>query len=59
MKDNLIKGTILGGLAVIGGAFGAHWLKHFLSFEELNSFQTGIRYQMIHALLLLEGYLLF
>ena len=53
MRKNLIRGTILGGLAVIGGAFGAHLLKEILSDKMLVVYQTGIRYQMIHAIVLL------
>lgn len=45
--------AILGGTAVIAGAFGAHALKEVLSPEALSSFQTGVRYQMWHALALL------
>ena len=40
-------------IAVILGAFGAHFLKESLSENLLNSYQTGIRYQMIHALTIL------
>ena len=54
MKKNiLIKGAILGMLAVLGGAFGAHALKEILTPEHLASYQTGIRYQLIHAVVLL------
>ncbi|MBW2960467.1 DUF423 domain-containing protein [Mesonia aestuariivivens] len=49
----LILGVVLGVLAVILGAFGAHGLKHYLTLEELNSYETGIRYQFYHALLAL------
>jgi len=49
----LIKGSILGGLAVILGAFGAHALKEVLTPEQLISFETGVRYQMYHALVLM------
>lgn len=49
-KSILIKGSILGGLAVILGAFGAHALKEVLTPEQLISFETGVRYQMYHAL---------
>lgn len=35
------------------GAFGAHGLKEVLTPALLNSFLTGIRYQVIHSLLLL------
>ena len=57
-KDILIKGGILGMIAVLGGAFGAHALKEILSPEHLISFQTGVRYQMIHAVVLLVLFLL-
>lgn len=52
-KKLLITGSILGLLAVILGAFGAHGLKESLTTEALNSFETGVRYQMYHAFLLL------
>lgn len=52
-KSMLIKGSILGGLAVILGAFGAHALKEVLTAEQLISFETGVRYQMYHALVLM------
>lgn len=50
--------SILGALAVAGGAFGAHALKGQLSEAALNSFETGIRYQMYHTLALLAVALL-
>lgn len=43
----------LGILAIILGAFGAHGLKKVLQPEQLISFETGVRYQMYHALFLL------
>lgn len=49
----LIFGTLFGGLAVIFGAFGAHALKKFLSETQLKSFETGVKYQMYHSLILL------
>lgn len=49
----LITGSILGLTAVILGAFGAHGLKDSLTVEALNSFETGVRYQMYHSFLLL------
>ena len=39
-------------LAIILGAFGAHALKKVLSLEELSTFETGVKYQMYHALFL-------
>lgn len=40
-------------IAVLLGAFGAHALKAILSPEKLVSYETGVRYQLIHALALL------
>lgn len=52
-------GALYGLLAVILGAFGAHALKKVLTEDQLKSFETGVRYQMYHALLLVVlGYLL-
>ncbi|WP_405608771.1 DUF423 domain-containing protein [Polaribacter sp. Asnod1-A03] len=52
-KSALIFGAIFGLLAVIFGAFGAHLLKKKLSTEQLQSFETGVKYQMYHAIVLL------
>ncbi len=52
-KKILITAAILGLLSVVFGAFGAHGLKALISQESLQSFETGVRYQMYHALLLL------
>lgn len=52
-KIILITGAMLGVLAIILGAFGAHGLKAHLSPEQLQTFETGVRYQMYHALFLL------
>ncbi len=49
----IITASILGLLAIIFGAFGAHALKKVLQTEALNSFEAGVRYQMYHALFLL------
>ncbi len=51
-KSTLIKGSILGVISVILGALGAHSLKNILLPEQLLSFDTGVRYQMYHAILL-------
>ncbi|CAM1373397.1 DUF423 domain-containing protein [Tenacibaculum xiamenense] len=53
MYKNITISSVLGGLAVILGAFGAHALKSKLSPEALNSFETAVRYQIYHVLLLL------
>jgi uncharacterized membrane protein YgdD (TMEM256/DUF423 family) len=57
----LVLGSLLGGLAVAAGAFGAHWLHdHFakdgLTADEarlIEVWETAARYQMYHALALL------
>lgn len=54
MKNiTLIMGAIYGLTSVILGAMGSHAFKKILSPERLQSFETGIKYQMYHALLLL------
>jgi len=45
--------AILGMIAIILGAFGAHTLKKVLTIEALGTFETGVKYQMYHALFLL------
>ncbi|MDP3352426.1 MAG: DUF423 domain-containing protein [Flavobacteriaceae bacterium] len=49
----LLFGSLFGGLAVVFGAFGVHTLKKVLSDDQLKSFETGVKYQLFHALLLL------
>jgi uncharacterized membrane protein YgdD (TMEM256/DUF423 family) len=49
----LISAAIFGVLSIILGAFGAHALKKVFSPELQSSFETGIKYQMYHAILLL------
>lgn len=46
-------GALLGLLAVVFGAFGAHLLKKLFTVNQLNSFETGVKYQMYHALIIL------
>ena len=48
-----LVGALLGLLAVVFGAFGAHLLKKTFTADQLNSFETGVKYQMYHALLIL------
>jgi uncharacterized membrane protein YgdD (TMEM256/DUF423 family) len=53
-KNYLIAAAIFGGLAVASGAFGAHGLEKITTDEKiLHGFQTGVQYQMYHALALL------
>jgi uncharacterized membrane protein YgdD (TMEM256/DUF423 family) len=46
-------GGLFGGLGIILGAFAAHSLKVRLTPELLATFETGVKYQMYHALALL------
>lgn len=52
-KTILITATTLGVLSVILGAFGAHGLKELISTQAQQTFETGVRYQMYHAIVLL------
>lgn len=45
--------ALLGLIAVVLGALGAHGLRDQLDAVALESFRTGVRYQMYHALFLL------
>jgi uncharacterized membrane protein YgdD (TMEM256/DUF423 family) len=54
MKRRIVlTGAFIGMLAIVLGAFGAHLLKKYLSVDQLNTFEVGVRYQMYHALFLL------
>lgn len=46
-------GALLGATAVIFGAFGAHAFKKSMAEDQLKNYETGVKYQMYHALLLL------
>lgn len=50
-----ILGSLSGLLAVALGAFAAHGLKARLGADMLAVFETGVRYQMFHALALLAA----
>ncbi|MHB8742313.1 MAG: DUF423 domain-containing protein [Sulfuricaulis sp.] len=52
-KVFLILGAVNALLAVLLGAFGAHVLKPRLSADLMSVYQTGIHYQLFHALGLL------
>ncbi len=52
-KTILITAAIMGLIAVLLGAFGAHGLKNQVDPESINSFTTGVRYQMYHAIVCL------
>ena len=52
-KTILLTATSFGLLAIIFGAFGAHGLEKVVEQSAIDSFETGVRYQMYHALFLL------
>lgn len=52
-RSLLIAGGLFGVLAVILGAFAAHGLKPLLPMESMQTFETGVKYQIYHAFLLL------
>ncbi|HQH71704.1 MAG TPA: DUF423 domain-containing protein [bacterium] len=49
----LLIACVAGGLGVALGAFAAHGLRDRLEPRMLEIFETGVRYQMVHALALL------
>jgi len=48
----IVIGSLFGFLGVVLGAFGAHALRDKLTTERMAVFQTGVQYQMYHALAL-------
>ena len=53
MKINLGIAALIGALTIILGAFGAHALEDTLTADGLKSFETAVRYQMYHVIVLL------
>ena len=49
----LLLGSLFAFAGVAAGAFGTHVLQARVSHERLDIFETGVRYQMYHALALL------
>jgi uncharacterized membrane protein YgdD (TMEM256/DUF423 family) len=47
-----VLGAISTGIGVALGAFGAHGLRARLAVDMLQTFETGVRYHMYHALAL-------
>ena len=53
MQKNFLKtAAVLGALSVILGAFGAHALKQLINDKNLQTFETGVRYQFYHVIAL-------
>ena len=49
-KNTVILGAFLMALTIGLGAFGAHGLKALVATTSLETFETGVRYQMYHSL---------
>lgn len=52
-KTILGAGIFFGVTAILLGAFGAHGLERFITTDEIATYETGVKYQMYHALFLL------
>lgn len=52
-KQIIVTASILGAIAVICGAFGAHALKASLEPRQLEVWQTAVQYQFYHVFALL------
>ncbi len=50
MKKLVLLGSIMAAMAVVFGAFGAHALKALLSTTQLQSYETGVKYHLVHSL---------
>ena len=50
MKSFILLGSVLMGIAIIIGAFGAHAIKTKVLPEDLAIFETGIKYHFYHSL---------
>jgi uncharacterized membrane protein YgdD (TMEM256/DUF423 family) len=53
MKFFLTTGFLLAAVAVALGAFGAHGLKPKLSIEQLQTYETAVKYQFYHVFALI------
>lgn len=54
----ILLGCAIGFASVAGGAFGAHALRDHLAPDLMQTFETGTRYAMLHAVALLVAGLL-
>ncbi len=52
-KTIFCVGVLLGLVAVVLGAFGAHGLQQLVELKAVESFKTGVTYQMYHAFFLM------
>lgn len=54
-RISILWASAFGFLSVAIGAFGAHALKNIFDFGQMHLLETGVRYQMLHALALLAS----
>lgn len=52
-KTIFLTGILFGLLAIVLGAFGAHGLQNLIDSDDIQTFETGVKYQMYHAIFLL------
>lgn len=51
-KKLILLGSSLGFIGIILGAFAAHGLESLISEDAIKTFETGVKYQIYHALFL-------
>lgn len=59
MRSTFITASVLGVLAVILGAFGAHGLRPLIPEDSLESYRTAVSYQFYHVFAMLAAGILF
>lgn len=52
-KTIFLTGIALGTIAIVLGAFGAHGLEKMVDADAVDTFETGVKYQLYHALFLM------
>lgn len=58
-KTSIAIGAILGMIAVVIGALNAHKFKTILTPDQIETIETGVKYQFIHALALVAAGILY
>ena len=53
MRAFAFVGALMAGLGVAFGAFGSHALRELVTPARLDTFETAVRYQLVHAVALL------
>lgn len=55
LRACVMIGAVFGATGVLAGALGAHALRGVLGDQELESYETAVRYQLLHAVALLSA----